>query len=82
MLLRFAWFLLIAFTALAGPFWIAVVFGLCYALWYQGVELLLIALLVDAYFGYGSVSVPYVTLATAGTLFVVLLLRPHLTLYT
>ncbi len=81
MALRFVWFVAIAFTAVAGPFWVAVVLGLVYCAHYQGLEVLAVALVVDAYFGYGTVNVPYVTLVTAAVLLVVIMVRPHLAIY-
>lgn len=80
MVIRTLCFASVLVTAVAGPFWVAVLLGLAYAAYFQGLELMLVALLVDGYFGYGR-SVPSVTLATAALLLLFIALRPHLTLY-
>lgn len=55
-------------TAWSGPVWTALIIGIFYVLVYRGFEVLLVAFVVDAFYGYGS-SYPY--LYTVGT-FVVL----------
>ncbi len=79
MLIRSLWYLSILVAAAAGPLWALLIVGVPYMLRYAGVELLLIALLVDSYFGFERTEWPLYTVATLVCIVLVRLLRPYIT---
>lgn len=66
---------------MTGPVWLFVPLFVLYILLYTGIEVLFIAVCIDAYFGYGS-AVPFLyTGCTAVLLLVIDILRPQLWMY-
>lgn len=78
---RIALLVLTAAAALTGPLWLFLPLLVAYIVIYTGVEVLFVALLVDAYFGYGTTYVGLYTLATGVGLIAVHILRPRLFVY-
>lgn len=68
-------------TAATGPLWVFLPIVILYTFYYDGIEIILIAVLVDAYFGYGHTSVPWYTVAALGLLILVRFLRPYVSMY-
>jgi len=72
---------MLAVLGLAGPVWLFVPVLIVYIFRYTSIEVMFVAVCIDAYFGYGS-SMPYLyTLCTAVLLLFVHTLRPYLTVY-
>lgn len=78
---RIILFVVFGLTALSGPVWLACVLGLLYALLYRGAEICLIALLVDAFYGYQT-TYPYVYTVSSVLLLVSLIaVEKYITVY-
>lgn len=82
MLARVLLFLLVLVTAATGPVWLFVPAALAYLFLYLGAELLLVAFLIDGYFGYAANALPWYTLTTLSSLLLLHLLRPYISVYT
>ncbi len=67
-------------TAATGPWWLAVICGLLYIVWFRGAEIVLVGLLADGVYGTGSVLPWYTTIFTL-TLLLAEWLRPHVFIY-
>ena len=62
---RLLWLFVVLLSATTGPVWLIVLLAGSYIVLYRGIELLVIAFLIDAYFGIGM-SFPYVYTVAAG----------------
>jgi hypothetical protein len=81
MIWRCIFFLTVLLTAATGPLWIFVPAAFMYTVWYTGAEILMVTLLVDAYFGYGHTAIPWYTFLALIMLIVLRLLKPYISLY-
>ncbi len=75
-------FMLVLIFAATGPVWLLVASGLLYLAAYMGAELLLVAFLIDGYFGYAANTLPWYTLTTLVLLILARFLRPYISVYT
>ncbi len=81
MIIRALWFLGVLVSAAAGPLWFLCLVGVPYLLYYAGIELLFVALLVDGYFGFERTDWPLYTLVVLVLIIVVQFLRPYISVY-
>ena len=81
MKLRILLFFVTLLMALVGPFWVFLPLLALYILCYAGMEALCIALLVDAYFGFGTTYPGLYTVITGVCILLVHTLRPALFVY-
>jgi len=72
--LSFAGIVIVAFT---GPVWLMMTAMLGYALMFSGIELIAVALLVDAFFMNTTTLFPLYTVITVIGLIVVELIKPY-----
>jgi hypothetical protein len=79
-MMRIFFVLLVGLSALIGPDWLFFVTAGLFSVKYCGYEVILIAALVDAYFGLGSI--PYYVLITTAGVMMIEWLKPKVTLYT
>lgn len=82
MFARICLFCFVLVTAATGPLWLFAPAALLYLVIYLGAELVLIAFLVDGYFGYAANALPWYTLTTLGLLVLLRFLRPYISVYT
>lgn len=81
MKVRLLWFGAVMWFGFAGPWWIFLLLLFSYIIRFVGMEVLLVAVLVDAAYGYASMSWPAYTILTTAVLLVVTLLEPRLHWY-
>lgn len=81
MIFRFFFFVAILFCAVAAPAWLLALIALAYAFRYTGYELIFVAAAIDAFYGAGSFSFPYYTLAAAAGLICIEWVKPRISLY-
>ncbi len=79
---RILLFTSVVVTAATGPWWLFVLAFAVYAGVYVGTELLLVAFLIDGYYGYTTAVFPWYTLCALVVLLVVRIIRPHISVYT
>lgn len=78
---RLLFFFVFGVCALAGPVWAAYLFGIVYLLLYRGIEIIAIAFLVDAFYGYYQ-PYPYVyTLSSTLLLLLTIGVEKYLTVF-
>jgi hypothetical protein len=80
-ILRIGIFCLLSVCAVAGPVWIFIVGAVGYILVYRGLEIVVLAAAIDAYFGYASDTWYMYTLFTAVGLLLAQWLQPYLSVY-
>ncbi len=80
-ILRIGIFCLLIVCAFTGPVWFFIVGAAGYILVYRGLEIVILAATIDAYFGYASDTLFIYTLATAVGLLLVQWLHPSLWVY-
>lgn len=80
MFVRIILLCILTLTACMGPAWLFVVGAVGYAFAWNGLELLLLTVIIDGYFG-GMSELPLYTLGIAGCLLLARLLRPYLSIY-
>ena len=78
---RFISFLVLIGIGFAGPWWLFVAGLLLYGYLYGGMEIVALAVLVDALFMSSVGIVPFYTLGTIAGLIGLELVKPHLVLY-
>lgn len=81
MLLRSIWFMGVVIAGAAGPWWALCLLGIPYLLYYTGLELLFVALLIDGYFGFERTDWPMYTVITFALMLMVQFLRPYISVY-
>jgi hypothetical protein len=81
MIARFFITAVVVVAGATGPWWLFAGATLLHLLRYQGFEPLIVAALIDAYFGYGSGYWPIYTSAVLVALVVVRFWKPYLSLY-
>ncbi len=74
-------FLTIFIFACVGPVFALVIASLAYSLFYAAYELVILAALVDVFFGPQGVAVPYFTIATIVWLILVAVCKPRFMTY-
>ncbi|GEM_PF-3076601 len=79
--LQFSLFVLVAVLGLTGPVVVFVVSAVIYAFLYAGIELIVLAAIIDAYFGYGGSGMYVYTLVTGVGLLCIQALKPYLLMY-
>lgn len=70
-----------AFLGVTGPVLLFAAAAVAYALIYTGIELIILAAIIDAYFGYGGGSFYIYTLSTGIAMLIIQVLKPHLWMY-
>lgn len=80
-LTRVIFFGILIFFGMTGPVVLFVLLASIYTFLYLGVELIVLAAAIDAYFGYGSDTAYVYTLFTAGGIFTLQILRTYLKIY-
>jgi len=78
---RILLFLLIAWGMLTQIFWFALVVTIWYVFRYSGYELIVLAILIDGYYG-AFYSVPLLSIATLMFVFSINIIKPSLLMYT
>jgi hypothetical protein len=68
-------------AAATGPLWLFAAAALAYIVCFAGVEILLVGFLVDAYFGYGHMTIPWYTVSLCIALFLLRSVRPYISMY-
>jgi hypothetical protein len=81
MIARITITLFVMVAGATGPWWFFAAATLLHLLRYQGFEPLIVAVLIDAYFGYGSGYWPVYTISVLVALIVVRFWKPYLSLY-
>jgi len=74
-------FSVLIITGFSGPVWIFGIGLFGYIFLYSGLEVLILAAAIDAYFGYASDSWFMYTILTATGLLIVQWLKPYLSVY-
>ena len=80
-MIRTIFFIIIIILAATGPFLLLLVLSSIYAFKYTAYELLLVAAMIDAFYGMGSWLIPYYLCGTTLALMCLQWLKPHLTMY-
>ncbi len=80
-LIRTFLFTLLTFFGLSGPLWVFVIIGAVYLVAYTGVEMVLLAAAIDAYFGYQYDTWYMYTISVAIAVLVMQWMKPRLSLY-
>lgn len=80
-MLRFLFLILITLLIITPLYGLAILIALWYMFRFTGYELILLAVLVDGYFGAFD-AVPILSIATICVVFLVDLLKPSLLMYT
>jgi len=78
---RILLFLILIFIGLSGPVWLFILGAALYIIVYTGVEIIFLALAIDAYFGYASGGYYIYTIITAAGLYIVQWAKPHIWVY-
>lgn len=78
---RIILFIVTMVCGFTGPLWLFACGVIAYSFLYFGIELIFIAVAVDAYFGYAENSYYLYTLGTTAVLFLAQYLKPRLSLY-
>jgi len=80
--MRVLFFIGVLFTALYAPFPIFVCGALLYALWFSGIELLIVGMYIDVQFGHLGMTTEFLYTAVTGLiLFCVESLKPYVRFY-
>ncbi len=80
-MLRISLFILIALLMLTPFFWLAGLIAVWYMFCFTGFELIILAILIDGYFG-AFYNVPIISILTIIMVFSIDLLKPTLLMYT
>ncbi len=80
-MLRLSLFLIMATLMLTPLFWWVVILAVFYIFYYTGYELIVLAILVDGYFG-AFYNIPIITIITTALFLFINLLKPTLLMYT
>ncbi len=80
-MLRIFLFIIIALLILTPFFWWAGLIAVWYMFRFTGYELIILAILIDGYFG-AFYSIPIISILTIVTVFSIDLLKPTLLMYT
>ncbi len=80
-MLRIFTFISITILMLTPLFWLAGVISVWYMFRFTGFELIILAILIDGYFG-AFFSVPVISILTIITVFFIDILKPTLLMYT
>jgi hypothetical protein len=80
-IIRIILFLILLVTGFAGPLWVFAMSVVLYSFLYFGVEIIIIAAFIDAYFGYHSGGWFAYTLGVTAVLLIAQVLKPHLAVY-
>lgn len=78
--MRVLFVMLVGLSALVGPAWLFFIAAGLFSVRYCGYEAIIIAALIDAYFGMGGI--PFYLLVTTTGVIVLEWLKPKVTLYT
>ena len=81
MTFRILLFITIVCLAAAGPWYLFIATLAWYTVWYLGLETFIPALIADSYFLIIPDTYPWYTIAVAVLMIVLLLLRPHMSMY-
>lgn len=79
--MRFLCFISIVIVSAILPWWLVLPLWACYAFAFQAYELILLGVLLDAYFGYTMPWHILYTLTAAALCFLIELLRPRMAFY-
>jgi hypothetical protein len=80
-MLRFLLFIIIALLIITPLFWFVLPLVFWYTFLFTGYELIILAILVDGYFG-AFYSVPIISIMAISIVFLMDLLKPSLLMYT
>lgn len=80
-MIRFISFVVVAASGFAGPVWFFLAAAAIYGFWFSGLELVIVAMCIDAFFGNPEHAVPIYTSMAVLWLIVMELVKPHLLLY-
>jgi len=80
-LLRILFFITLICTGFTGPLWLFAAGTVIYIFMYLGIEVIILAVAIDAYFGFGSDGWFMYTICTSVVLFLLQWAKPHLSVY-
>ena len=80
-ILRILFFMALVLSGFSGPLWFFVVGVVLYIFLYRGLEVILLAAAIDAYFGYATNGWFVYTITVALGVFVAQWAKPHLSVY-
>ena len=80
-MIRFLSFLLLLFVSVATPWWVFLAALTIHALYFTGLEILILTALLDAFFMFPGNQVPVYTIVAVGLLMLTIFVRPYLMMY-
>jgi len=80
-MIRIILFCLVSISAFTGPWLVFLLAAIAYGVYYTGIELIILAVLVDAFFMSASAFTPYYTLAAVLTLCLAEFVKPYTVFY-